>query len=223
MKYRFATRPLETGLYEPEGIYLSTPFDNSYQVIQFFGQHPDHYAQYTLQQHEAARDIRASISPCRRARTSSRWTTAASRRSATSRGGFERYIKVEHRWGESFYAHLGEIRVEAGQRIKRNEHIAQSGPNRYGVVPHLHFAIRTNPYNRLDGYGGFTDPLPFLNPANIILPEDLDEAERGHHPARHGRREGSPAPSIALGPEHFVPGAMSTLALVLAGLRTCSK
>ena len=114
--------------------------------------------------------------PCRPARTSSPWTTATSWRSASRPGGFERYIKVEHRWGESFYAHLGEITRGSRPARQRNEHIAQSGPNRHGVAPHLHFAIRTNPYNRLDGYGGFTDPLPFLNPANIILPEDLDEA-----------------------------------------------
>ena len=93
-------------------------------------------------------------------------------------GGFERYIKVEHRWGESFYAHISEINVEAGQLIKRNQCIAKSGVNRHSVSPHLHFAIRTTPYNRLDGWGGFTDPLPFLNPSNIILPEDDDEAEQ---------------------------------------------
>lgn len=176
MKYRFATRPLESGLYEPEGIYLSTPFDNSYQVIQFFGQHPEHYSHYTynstkLRGHPG---LDFAMPPGTN-------LFAVDDGSVTEisheRGGFERYIKMEHRWGESFYAHLGEIVVEAGQRIKRNEHIAQSGPNGHGVVPHLHFAIRTNPYNRLDGYGGFSDPLPFLNPANIILPEDVDEAD----------------------------------------------
>ena len=93
-------------------------------------------------------------------------------------GGFERYIKVEHRWGESFYAHVGEILVEAGQRTKRNVCIAYSGINRHGVEPHLHFAIRTDPYNRLDGWGGFSDPLPYLNPDNILLPDDEESAMR---------------------------------------------
>lgn len=176
MKYRFATRPLETGLYEPEGIYLSTPFDDNRQVIQFFGQHPDHYAQYrynrtTLKGHPG---IDFAMPP-----GTDLFAVDDGRVMAISNeaGGFERYIKVEHRWGESFYAHLGEVRAEAGQRVKRNECIAASGPNRYGVTPHLHFAIRITPYNRLDGWGGFTDPLPFLNPSNIILPEDPDEAE----------------------------------------------
>ncbi len=177
MKYRFATRPLESGLYEPEGIYLSTPFDGAHQVIQFFGQHPDHYAQYrynsTVLKGHPGIDFAMPPGTDLFAVDDGRVTEISN-----EPGGFERYIKAEHRWGESFYAHLGEIRVEAGQRIKRNQHIALSGPNRYSVTPHLHFAIRTTPYNRLDGYGGFSDPLPFLNPANIVLPEALDEAEQ---------------------------------------------
>ena len=39
------------------------------------------------------------------------------------------------------------------------------------MPPHLHFGIRINPYNRYDGWGGFCDPLPFLNPSNILLPD----------------------------------------------------
>jgi hypothetical protein len=46
MKYKFMTQPLLAGIYEPEGIYLSTPFEGSWPVVQFWGQHPDHYAQY---------------------------------------------------------------------------------------------------------------------------------------------------------------------------------
>ena len=86
-------------------------------------------------------------------------------------GGFERYIKLEHRWGESFYAHIGEIAVEAGQLVKRNEYIARSGRPSSGLSPHLHFGVRLSPYNRFDGWGGFGDPLPFLNPSNILLPD----------------------------------------------------
>lgn len=40
---------------------------------------------------------------------------------------------------------------------------------------HLHFAIRVTPYNRFDGWGGFIDPLSFLNPSNIVLPDSEDE------------------------------------------------
>lgn len=39
---------------------------------------------------------------------------------------------------------------------------------------HLHFAIRAAPYNRFDGWGGFSDPLAFL-----YLPEPIAGAENG--------------------------------------------
>ena len=174
MKYRFMTQRLETGLYEPEGIYLSTPFDGSRQVIQFYGQHPDHYAQFrynsiALKGHPG---IDFAMPP-----GTDLFAVDNGRIMAISveAGGFERYIKIEHRWGESLYAQVGEVQVEAGQLIKRNDTIAASGTNRHDVEAHLHFAIRVTPYNRFDGWGGFIDPLPFLSPSNIVLPDSEDE------------------------------------------------
>ncbi len=175
MKYRFTTHPLEAGLYEPEGIYLSTPFNGEHQVIQFFGQFPEFYGQYDynntpLRGHpgiDFAMDPGTELYAVDDGRVMEISIDA---------GGFERYIKMEHRWGESFYAHVGSISVEAGQRVKRNSLLGYSGTNQQNVPPHLHFAIRANPYNRLDGWGGFTDPLPFMNPENILLPEDDEKA-----------------------------------------------
>ncbi|MDI9547047.1 MAG: M23 family metallopeptidase [Chloroflexota bacterium] len=167
-------QPLETGLYEPEGIYLSTPFDGTHEVIQFFGQHPDHYAQYRY--NSIALKGHPGIDFAMPAGTNL-FAVDNGRIMAISyeAGGFERYIKIEHRWGESFYAHVGDVQVEAGQLVKRNDAIAASGPNRLGVESHLHFAIRVTPYNRFDGWGGFIDPLSFLNPSNIVLPDSEDE------------------------------------------------
>ncbi len=174
MKYRFMTQPLEMGLYEPEGIYLSTPFDGSHPVIQFYGQHPDHYAQFrynslALKGHPG---IDFAMPP-----GTDLFAVDNGRIMAISfeADGFERYIKIEHRWGESFYALVGEVQVEAGQLVKRNDRLAASGANRQNVEPHLHFAIRVTPYNRFDGWGGYSDPLPFLNPSNVILPDSEDE------------------------------------------------
>ena len=67
------------------------------------------------------------------------------------------------------------LRVEAGQLVKRNEYIARSGRPSSGLPPHLHFGVRITPYNRFDGWGGFSDPLPFLNPSNILLPDQNQE------------------------------------------------
>ena len=175
MKYKNMTQPLLAGLYEPEGIYLSTPFDNAARVLQFWGQYPEHYAQYKY----SGIPLKGHIGIDFALEPGSHLFAADHGRVmeiSFEMGGFERYIKLEHRWGESFYAHLGEIPVEAGQLVKRNELIARSGRPSNGLPPHLHFGVRITPYNRFDGWGGFSDPLPFLNPANILLP-DGEEGE----------------------------------------------
>ncbi len=175
MKYKFMSQPLAAGLYEPEGIYLSTPFETAAPVLQFFGQHSEHYAQYRyngvpLKGHVGV-DFALEPGSHLFAVDDGRVTEIS-----FEAGGFERYVKLDHRWGESLYALVGEITVEAGQQVKRNEYLARSGRSSQGLPPHLHFGVRIHPYNRFDGWGGFTDPLPFLNPSHIILPEAGDDA-----------------------------------------------
>lgn len=180
MKYKFTTQPLASGLYEPEGIYLSTPFDGSHPIIQFWGQHPDHYAQYryngvTLKGHIG---IDFALEP-----GSTLYAVDNGRVMEISHEpkGFGRYLKIEHRWGESFFANIGSVSVEAGQMVKRNDPVAISGDKGSGQRPHLHFAIRISPFNRYDGWGGFSDPLPYMNPANILFVDDeiLGDEEQG--------------------------------------------
>ncbi len=181
MKYKFMTQPLVSGLYEPEGIYLSTPFENSNPIIQFWGQHPEYYGQFRYN----GIPLKGHIGIDFAMQPGTNLIAVDNGRVmeiSYEMGGFERYIKLEHRWGESFYAYIGEILVESGQLIKRNELIARSGANSAGLAPHLHFCIRTVPYNRFDGWGGFTDPLPFLSPTNIILYEETDENENAFQP-----------------------------------------
>jgi murein DD-endopeptidase MepM/ murein hydrolase activator NlpD len=163
-------QPLLSGLYEPEGIYLNAPFDGTWPILQFWGSHAEYYAQFkyngvplkghpgidfgidpgvTLVAVDSGRVVEISVEP----------------------GGFERYIKLEHRWGESLYARIGKIQVESGQSIKRGDPIALSGPPMDGQPAHLHFAVRIAPFNRFDGWGGFSDPLPFLNPNSVQADE----------------------------------------------------
>lgn len=183
MKYAFMTRPLLAGIYEPEGIYLSTPFDGSCPVLQFWGQYPDYYAQFRyngipLKGHIGI-DFGMPVGSHIFAVDNGRVTEIS-----FEAGGLERYIKLEHHWGESLYASIGELAVEAGKLVKRNEYIARVGRSRQAIAPHLHFGIRITPYNRYDGMGGFSDPLPFMNPSNIILPDQAEEdtPEFGPHP-----------------------------------------
>jgi len=81
--------------------------------------------------------------------------------------GYGRYIKIVHSWGESVYAHLGDLLMSLGDTVVAGDVIATSGytgnvdpPGPAGA--HLHFGLRVNPFNRQDGWGGYVDPAPYL-------------------------------------------------------------
>lgn len=174
MSFRFATQKLNSGLYEPEGIYLQTPFEGEAIVGAGWGDQPEHYAQYVyhgipLKGHNGI-DFVISNQTKIVAADSGRVIEIG-----FERGGFERYLKLEHRWGESFYAFLNEIMVESGQMVTRGAPLALAGRD----STFFHFSIRVEPFNRLDGFGGFSDPLPFLSPTDIQFAETLsDSAEQ---------------------------------------------
>jgi murein DD-endopeptidase MepM/ murein hydrolase activator NlpD len=83
-------------------------------------------------------------------------------------GGFGHFILIQHKWGESLYAHLNRVDVTVGSTVARGGQIGRSGNTGAGTGAHLHFGIRINPYRRTDGWGGFTDPTPFMDPADLI-------------------------------------------------------
>ena len=84
--------------------------------------------------------------------------------------GFGNYVKLQHDWGESLYAHMLNFNISAGQALARGQAIGQSNNTGFSKGPHLHFSIRLNGYDRRDGWGGFTDPLPYFNSDEIQLP-----------------------------------------------------
>ena len=171
MSFRFATQKLNSGLYEPEGIYLQTPFEGEATVGVGWGEQTEHYGQYTyhgipLKGHNGI-DFIIPRQTKIIAADSGRVIEIG-----VERGGYERYLKLEHRWGESFYAFLNEIMVESGQIITRGAPIALAGRE----ISFFHFSIRIEPFNHLDGFGGFSDPLPFLNPTDIQFSEALSDS-----------------------------------------------
>ena len=166
---RYATL---SGRFEPEGIYLSAPLEGAPVVLQGWGAHPVEHAHYTyngvrLKGHPGL-DLAADPGVPVLAADDGRVTELS-----IERGGFGRYLKVEHRWGESLYANLGDILVEAGQAVTRGQSLAHvTHILDDGTFPsHLHFALRIAPYNRFDGWGGFSDPLPYLVSAEVITAE----------------------------------------------------
>lgn len=150
------------GQYEPEGIHLTAPLEGEQlEVLQGWGEFPAYHAQFTyngvpLKGHPGVDLVGApgaavlAVEPGRVVEISS------------DPGGLGRYVKIEHRWGESLYAQVGAIQVESGQTVTRGQSIAQLDSGRRPFPCHLHFAIRIQPYHRFDGWGGFSDPTPFL-------------------------------------------------------------
>jgi len=173
MAFKFTTQPLASGLYEPEGIYLYTPFAGRCAIVQFWAENAEYYAQFkysgvALKGHiglDFAMQHGTSLYAADQGRVLE---------SSFEPNGFGRYLKLEHSWGESLYAHLDEISVDAGQIVPRGAWLGYSGDGNGTVQPHLHFGIRIKPYNRFDGWGGFTDPLPHLSPADLIFSSEED-------------------------------------------------
>ena len=86
---------------------------------------------------------------------------------------YGKHIKIQHSWGESVYAHLNDIDVKLNDTVSRGSKIGDSGNTGNSTGPHLHFGIRLNGYNRLDGMVGFIDPLPFLVREEIDAKESI--------------------------------------------------
>lgn len=82
---------------------------------------------------------------------------------ATESGGYGKYVKLSHPWGESLYAHLSRQDVAVGQQVQAGQRLGLSGDSGKATGPHLHFGLRVVPFNRRDGWGGYTDPSPHLS------------------------------------------------------------
>ncbi|RIK41827.1 MAG: hypothetical protein DCC55_10700 [Chloroflexi bacterium] len=171
MTFKFVNQPLLSGRFEPEGIYLHAPLPGPLQVVQRWGDHAEFYGRYTyygipLKGHPGV-DIATPVGTQVLAVDKGRVVELS-----FDLLGFGRYLKLEHAWGESLYAHLAETLVDAGQSVARGERIALSGDNEGQLSPHLHFGLRIRPFQRFDGWGGFTDPLPFFSVADLDLPDE---------------------------------------------------
>ena len=75
--------------------------------------------------------------------------------SENSNPGYGMVIVLKHSLGfETIYAHLSEIDVKYGQKIKRGEIVGKVGITGETTGPHLHYEIRIG--------GNSQDPMPFL-------------------------------------------------------------
>jgi murein DD-endopeptidase MepM/ murein hydrolase activator NlpD len=167
MRDRATRSPSQGENFEPEGIYLSAPYAGRHRLIQGWGENPTRYARYIiggmpLKGHNGI-DIELPKGTPLLAADNGQVIEVG-----REQEGYGRFIKIHHWWGESLYAHLHEIVVEAGAYVNRSQKIALSGNTGASDLPHLHFSVRIDPYSLSDGWGGYTNPLPFLNPEALV-------------------------------------------------------
>src|SRR3990167_8641995 len=138
------------------------PLKHTPYITQKFGANPTFYSQYSiggvkLKGHEGL-DLRAPIGTIVVACDDGKVTEI------TNQGtkGYGKYVKIVHPWGESVYAHLQEFKVVQGAQVVKGQEVALADNTGNSTASHLHFGIRINPYNRADGWGGYSDPEPHL-------------------------------------------------------------
>lgn len=164
MPFKFTNQALQEGLYEPEGIYLNLPYAGDGVVLRPFGIQEQHEEELTyndvpLRGHNG---IDFGVSPSATLLAVDKGRVAEI---GFDQGGFGRYIKLSHAWGESLYALIGDVIVDAGHRVTLGEPLGRVGNEFFliGKWSLLHFGIRILPFNRFDGWGGYSNPISYFS------------------------------------------------------------
>jgi hypothetical protein len=154
------------------GLYLATPFGGQYVITQLWAENPGFYSRYSYEGVPLLGHNGVDFG------TPHGVAVLASDAGEVAQTGYEptgfgHFILLAHPWGQSIYAHLNSVSVHMGQQVGRLQTIGISGSTGSSSGPHLHYAIRIHPFTRTDGWGGFSDPLPYLNPRDIAWPSYL--------------------------------------------------
>lgn len=174
---RYATKLAGTGIPDSlTGVYLTAPYAGIFDISQLWGENADYYSRYSydgapLLGHNGVDFWLPEGTPVQSI------DSAVVQQVGFEQDGFGNYVLLRHPWGESIYAHLSGVDVSQGQQLAAGQVIGRSGNTGGSTGPHLHFAIRIDPYTRTDGWGGFSDPLPYLPPDSYRLPPYILEPE----------------------------------------------
>lgn len=162
---------MTNNFYEPEGIYFEQLTNPSGHVIQRWGESSEYYSQFNYNGVAVLGypGLGLVVQPDTEILAVDKGKVMEI---SIDEGGFGKYIKLTHWWGESIYALLGPIHVTSGQTVSRGTILAMCGnilftDDEENYMSRFHFGIRISPYNRYDGRGGFADPLPYIAPTAI--------------------------------------------------------
>jgi hypothetical protein len=140
----------------PGRVLTPLPFDGKFHLTQAFGENPSMYRRFKLPGHNGldwgmpeGQEILA---------VDEGFVMSIEERPQ----GFGRYVKIQHAWGQSLYAHLSEFKVVLHQPVSQGDVIALSGNTGNSTGPHLHFGMRIKPYSKTDGWYGYTNPQRYL-------------------------------------------------------------
>lgn len=138
-------------------IKFKYPYDNydtnDYWLTQSFGDNPENYRPY-----KGHTGIDWAMPVGTEVLASEHGTVIE----AGEYGDWGNYVKIDHEWGHTVYAHLSEIFVGEGEEVWQGHVIGKSGNTGRSTGPHLHFGVRFYPHDRSDEWNGYSDPMPHL-------------------------------------------------------------
>ena len=150
--------------YELPGLNLDFPLAQPMPITQLFGENPAIYQQFNLLGHNGL-DFGSPVGVPVTA------VDAGTITHARTDPGYGNYVRIDHTWGISLYAHLDRLMVSEGDWVGRSAVIGKSGNSGGSTGPHLHFEMRVYPVNDNNGFGGRIDPLAFLPARLLLIPE----------------------------------------------------
>jgi murein DD-endopeptidase MepM/ murein hydrolase activator NlpD len=89
--------------------------------------------------------------------------------------GYGKKVVINHGFGyETLYAHLSDIKVKPGQKVKRGEIIGLVGSTGLSTCPHLHYEVHLHnrPVNPINYYANDLSPREYDNMIEMLSQSD---------------------------------------------------
>ena len=149
---------------------ISLLYPVSGPITQIFGVKPEFYKKWGFPGHNGIDIGIPNGTPVRSA------ADGIVEKIAYENGGYGNYIKLRHTDGSktyfTYYAHLANVSVSAGQNVSAGRVIGQSNNTGVSSGPHLHFGVRIMGEN--PDYKGYVDPLSYIDGIDVTSHPTID-------------------------------------------------